>query len=79
MEMVSLQKFFKLLFIFLLDANLENLIIILHVFIISSMLVKFQVNQRSIALSSIKCLNFKFFGLNLCIKNKFINRIVNNI
>ena len=39
------------LFIFLLDVNFENLIIGLYVFIIFSTLVKFQEDQRLIAIS----------------------------
>ena len=57
--------------------NFENLIVELHVIIISSMLAKFQENQRLIAMFLIKCSNFMFCGLKLCIKNKFINLIVN--
>ena len=59
---VSLEKnpLIKLsLFIFLLDVNFENLIIGLYVFIIFSILAKFQEDQRSITIS-IKCFNFKF-------------------
>ena len=43
------------------------------------MFAKFVENQRSMVISTIKCLNFMFCNLKLCIKNKFINRIVNNI
>ena len=68
MEIVSLQKCFKLLSIFLLNVNLENLTIGLHIFITSSILAKFQVDQRSIAMLSIKCLNFKFLW------SKFIHK-----
>ena len=39
--------------------NFENLTIRLHVFIISSMLTKFQENKKLIAISSIKLI-FKF-------------------
>ena len=67
------------IFFFLLDVNFENLIVELYVLIISSMIAKFQENQRSIVILSIKYLNFKFFSLKLCIKNKFIDIIVNNI
>ena len=70
----SLKSFF-----FLLDVNFENLIVELYVLIISSMIANFQENQRSIVILSIKYLNFKFFSLKLCIKNKFIDIIVNNI
>jgi len=38
----------------------ENLTIKLHVLIKSSMIAKFQEYQKSIAMSSIKSLNFKF-------------------
>ena len=48
-------------YIFLLDVNFENLTIGLHALVISFILAKFQEHQRSIAISSIKCLNFKFF------------------
>ena len=47
-------------YIFLLNVNYKNLTVRLYVFIISFMLAKFQENQRSIVMSSIKCLNFKF-------------------
>ena len=66
-------------YIFLLDANFENLTIELHVLIISSMLVKFQKDQKSITILSTKYLNSSFWGLKLCIKSKVINQIVNNI
>ena len=43
------------------------------------MLAKFKEDQRSIAISSIECLNFQFCDMKLCIKNKFNDRILNNI
>ena len=46
--------------IFLLDVNFEKSIIKLHFLIISSMPENFQKDQRLIAISLIKCLNFKF-------------------
>ena len=46
-------------YIFLLDVNFKNLTVRLYVLIISSILVKFQENQRSITMSLITCLNFK--------------------
>ena len=49
-------------YIFLLDMNFENVIVGLHVLIISSMLSKFWENKKSITMSSIKYLNFQFFG-----------------
>ena len=48
------------LYIFLLDVNFENIIVGLHVLIISFMLAKFQRDQKSISMLSIKYLNFKF-------------------
>ena len=49
-----------LLYIFV-NVNFKNLIVGLHIFIIFSMLVKFQQEQdkKSITISSIKYLNFK--------------------
>ena len=47
-------------YIFLLNVNYKNLTVGLYVFIISFILAKFQENQKSIVMSSIKCLNFKF-------------------
>ena len=43
------------------------------------MLEKFQGDQRLIAMSSINCLNSNFYSLKQCIKDKFINWMVNNI
>ena len=42
-------------FIFILSVNLENLIVGLHVLIISFMLAKFQENKKLIAMLSDKC------------------------
>ena len=64
---------------FLFDVNFQNLIIELHVFIIFSILAKFQKYQRSIAILLNKCLNFKFLWSKIMNKNKFIDQIVNNI
>ena len=47
-------------YIFILSVNFENLTVKLYVLIISLMLTKFQENQRSIAMLSNKCYNFKF-------------------
>ena len=44
----------------LLGVNFENLTVRLHVLIVPSMFEKFQEDQILIAMSSIKCLNFKF-------------------
>ena len=65
--------------IFLLDVNFDKFIIELHFIYISFILAKFLEDPRLIAMSSIKYLNSKFCSLILCIKNKFMNRIVNNI
>ena len=62
-----------------MSVNFENLTVRLHVLITFKILTKFQENQRSIAMSSSKCYNFKFFNLKLYIKNKLIDQIVNNI
>ena len=44
------------------------------------MLAKFQENQRSTVMSSIKCLNFKFFcSIKLCTKNKYIIQFEQNL
>ena len=48
------------LYICILSVNFENLTIRLHVLITSLILTKFQENQRSIAMLSNKCYNFKF-------------------
>ena len=47
-------------YIFILSVNFENLTVRLYVLITSKMLTKFQENQKSIAMSSNKCYNFKF-------------------
>ena len=47
-------------YIFILSVNFENPTVKLHILITSKMLTKFQENQRSIAMSSNKCYNFKF-------------------
>ena len=47
-------------YIFILSVNFKNLTVRLHVLITSKMLTKFQENQKSIAMSSNKCYNFKF-------------------
>ena len=46
--------------IFLLGVNFENITLGLHVLITFSTLAKFKENQKSIAMSLVKCLNFKF-------------------
>ena len=66
-------------YIFILNVNFENLTVRLHVLITSLILTKFQENQKSIAISSNKCYNFKLLYLKLYIKKKLINQIVNNI
>ena len=47
-------------------------------FLISSIFAKISNDQRLIARSTIKCLNSNFYSIKLCIKNKLLNRIVNN-
>ena len=49
--------------------NFNKSTIGLHYLLISFMLAKFPKNQRSLAMSSINCLNYMF--LKLCIKNKW--------
>ena len=43
------------------------------------MLAKFQSDQRLITMLSINCLNSNFCNLKLCIKNEFMDRMVNYI
>ena len=45
----------NLSYIFILSVKFENIIVGLHVLIISFMLAKFQENKKSIAISSNKC------------------------
>ena len=68
-------------FFLLLDVNFDKSTIGLpFFFLVSSILAKFQEDQRLIAMSSIKCSNFEFlFSLKLYTKNMFIDQIVNNI
>ena len=84
MNKVSLQISLKrdsinLSYISILSVNFENLTVRLHVLIIFFMHVKFQEDQRSIAISSTNVKISNFYYLKLYIKNKFIDRIVNNI
>ena len=72
----------NLSYIFILSVKFENLTIRLHVFIIFFMLAKFQ-NFKKIK-DQLLChqTNVKISGfcnIKLCIKNKFIDWIVNNI
>ena len=66
-------------YIFILSVNFENLTVRLHVLITSLMLTKFQENQRSILRHQINVIILSFCNLNLYIKNKLIDQIVNNI
>ena len=59
--------------------NFDKFNIRLYFLIISSILVKFQENKKSIVMSSIKYLISSLYSLKLCMKNKFIDRIVNII
>jgi len=66
-------------YIFILSMNFENLTIRLHVIIIFFILVKFLENQRQLLYHQINVKISSFCDIKLCIKNKFINLIVNNI
>ena len=59
--------------------NFDKFNIRLYFLIISSILVKFQENKKSIAMSSINYLISSLYSLKLCMKNKFIDRMVNII
>ena len=56
-------------FIFI-GCEFENSIIRLHFFLIFLIFAKFQKDQKLIVMLSIKCLNFKFCDLKLCIKKQ---------
>ena len=43
------------------------------------MFAEFQGNQRLIAMLLINCLNSSFYSLKSCIKDEFMNQMVNNI
>ena len=58
--------------IFHLDANFNKWIIGLDFSLLLSILVNYKDEFRSINISSIKELKFKFMYLKLCIKDKFI-------
>ena len=62
-----------------MDTNFDKSIIGLHYLCIFFMFTKFQGNQRSIAMSSINCLNSSFCSLKYYIINEFMDWIVNNI
>ena len=84
MNKVSLQTSLErnsinLSYISILSVNFENLTVRSHVLIIFFMHVKFQEDQRSIVISSTNVKISNFYDLKLYIKNKFIDRIVNNI
>ena len=59
--------------------NFDKSTVRLHYLHIFFMLTKFQGNQRLIATSSISCLNSSFCNLKWCIKDKFIDQMVNYI
>ena len=63
--------------IFILDVNLKK--IVYSYYILCTCKIKKKKNERSISMLSLKCLNFKFCDLKLCIKNNFIDRMVNSI
>ena len=62
-----------------MEVNFDKLTIRLYFFLISFMVAKILENSRSIAMSSINCLNYKFCSLKLCIKYKLIDHRKNNI
>ena len=78
-KQVLVRNFSNSFYIFFIGCEFKNLTIGLYVLIISFMLANFQENQRPITMSSIECLISSFCDLKLCIKYKFIDRIVNNI
>ena len=59
--------------------NFDKYTVRLHYLHIFFMLTKFQGDQRLIATSSISCLNSSFYSLKWCIKDKFIDQMVNYI
>ena len=61
--------------IFLLDENFDESIVGLD-FLLLYMLAKLQDDLRSITILLIKCLNFNFLYLKLCIKYGFLDRKV---
>ena len=61
-----------------LDKYFKIFTIKLHVLYVFNIHVKFCTNQMSI-MSSIKYLNFKFYILKLCIKDEFMDQLVNSI
>ena len=64
--------------IFELDANFDNFTVRLYYFCIFSIFAKFQDDQKLIVISSINYLNSNFYSLKYCIKNKFMDKMVNN-
>ena len=63
----------------ILYVNFDKFNIGLHFLLIFSMLAKFSEDQRLIVMSSIEYLHFKFLQSKIMHKNKFKDRIVNNI
>ena len=62
-----------------MDANFDKSTVRLHYLHIFSMLAKFQGDQILITPSSINCLNSNFCSLKLCVKDEFMNWMVNYI
>ena len=62
-----------------MDANFDKSTVRLHYLHIFSMLAKFQGDQILITMSSINCLNSNFCSLKLCIKDEFMDWMVNYI
>ena len=65
--------------IFQSDVNFDKSTAGLYYLHIFSMLKKFKNDQRSITMSSINCLNSSFCSLKQCIKDEFMDRMVNYI
>ena len=59
--------------------NFDKSVAELHYFRIFFILTKFINDKKLIIMSSINCLNSSFYNLKLCIKNEFMNQIVNYI
>ena len=65
--------------IFLLNVNFDKFTIGLNFLLISFIFANFSKEKKSILMSSIKYLNFKFLWYKIIHKKKFINCIVNKI
>ena len=80
MELIQYWTNVFFFFIDLLKVNYDKFTIRLNFLIISSVFANLQANKISIAMSlEKKNLNSCFCSFKLCIKNKFMDQIVNNI